>query len=113
MSSTKYVVIYNSTFHSIELDDEAGVQLLPGAFGVAERRKVQGRISDEDLVVIDANNIGDDANPSAKAARDEYNRLTAEWEAQKAGSSETKEDASNYDDSANKKSAAKSSSKSN
>lgn len=100
MSTTKYVVVYNTSSTPVRLDDETGTQVLPQEFAAAQRSKVHDRIEDGSLVLI-GYDITEQSSPNARRAKAECDRLTKEWEAEKAETAAKTEpaDAPVYDDS--------------
>jgi hypothetical protein len=99
--SEKYCIVYNTSPGPIELDDEAGIQVLPQEFGVAERHKIRDRIQSEELVVINGDTIKDDSAQGARAAKAEYERLKKAWEKEK-DDAEPQALSADYDDSDSK-----------
>jgi hypothetical protein len=101
--STKYAIVYNTTNDSIVCDDNGRV-VAPREWAAVQRTKVQDEIAAGHLIAMtptDIDAITDMSNPLAIRAKEEYDVLVAEWEAEKE---EPKEAASktDYDDSEKK-----------
>jgi len=101
MTTTKFVLVYNAGQGPYTVDQEAGLQVLPGEFGVAQRSVVKDWVEDNQLVIIDLAAITDHSQPGAKRAKAEYERLVKEWEAEKAKDANDALPA-DYDDSSKK-----------
>lgn len=91
--STKYVVVYNTTPDPIPVDDEGRV-VATREWAAVQRSKVQTQIADGNLLVVDVNTIDDNSNPIAFQAKQQYERLMAEWETEKTSASDSTQGAS-------------------
>lgn len=80
----KYAVVYNSTSDVIVADGDIQTHIPPQEWRAVQRSKVQDSINAGHLIVIDTSQVTHLSNPVAIAAKDEYNRLTKEWEDEKA-----------------------------
>lgn len=97
MSSSKYVIVYNTSPDSIPCDDE-GRQVAPQAWAAVQRSKVQEHIGAERLIVVDPEGIRDESNQMAREAKADLERLESEWEAEKSAKEPQATRPDDYDD---------------
>lgn len=80
--SEKYAIVYNTSSNSVVYDD-AGRVVAPQEWAAVQRSRVQEYIASEELIVTDPSTINELSNTVAFAAKQEYDRLVAEWEAER------------------------------
>lgn len=82
--SEKYGIAYNSSNDSLVYTDD-GLSLAPREWAAVQRSLVHDHVVSGALVWISPETIGNLSNPIAVVAKKEYERLSAEWEVEKAG----------------------------